>query len=167
MAKLVSKKHDLSLINDLSLVDAGFELNKVKDGNKELSFVKELFEKEPELVARLTDPNIKENEKYKLIDDIFKGKISDQMLALLKKLFLKYTDMVIVTVITAVPMDGESQMKLKKILSKKLDKDIILENEVDKTIIGGVLLKVGDKVLDGTLQGELKQIRKTLKETTL
>lgn len=167
MAKLANKKHDLSLINDLSLVDAGFELNKVKDGYKELSFVKELLDNEPDLVTRLTDPNVKENEKYKLIDDIFKGKISDQMLAILKKLFLKYTDMVIVTAITAVHMDDESKMKLKRILSAKLDKDIILENEVDKTIIGGVLLKVGDKVLDGTLEGELKSIRKTLKEVTL
>lgn len=167
MAKLVNRKVDISLLSDLSLVDASFELNKVKDGEKELNFVKELLEKEPELVTTLTDPNLKEQEKYKLIDSIFKGNVSDQMIELLKKLFIKYTDIINVTAITAVPMGESAQNKLKDILSKKLDKDIILDNEIDKTIIGGVLLKVGDKVIDGTLGGQLKSIRKSLKETSL
>lgn len=167
MAKLESKNRDLSLINDLSLVDASFELNKVKGGVEELNLVKKLLKDEPGLVSALTDPNLKVNEKYKLIDDIFKGNVSEQMIDILKKLFVKYTNIVIVTATTAVPMDESLQDKLKNILAKKLDKDVILENEVDKTIIGGVFLKVGDKVIDGTLEGELKSLGKTLKEVSL
>lgn len=167
MAKLVNKKHDIALLIDLSLVDASFELNKVKDGEKELNFVKELLEKETELVTALTDSNLREQEKNELIDNIFKGNVSDQMIDLLKKLFIRYTDIIAVTAITVVPMSESYQKKLKNVLSKKLDKDIILENQIDKTIIGGVLLKVGDKVIDGTLGGQLKSIRRTLKETSL
>jgi F-type H+-transporting ATPase subunit delta len=166
MAKLNEKK-DISLINDFSIVDASLELFKTEDSQKELELVKEILEKETKFVELLTSPDIREDEKRNLINSTFKNNVSEPMLRLLKKIFLKYTDVVTVTAITAVPMKGEAQARLKDTLSKKLDKDIIIINEVDSTIIGGVLLKVGDKIIDGTIANELNSIRKTLKEVSL
>lgn len=163
MAKLGDKGYEVSLLNDLILVDASLELNKVPGYEEELKLIKKVLNDEIQLVETLTSPNVKEDEKYKLIEDIFKGNISDQMLELLKKIFVKYTDVLRVTAITAIPMEKNALEKLKGILKNRLDRDIILSNEVDKTIIGGVFLRIGDKVIDGTLEGELEAVRKSLK----
>ncbi len=151
----------MSLINDLSIIDSSIKLN--LNAPEELNQIKELFQKETELVSILTNPEIKQKEKNELLDNIFKNNVSDEMVSLIKKIFVKYNNIVTVRAITAVPMEKHTQEKLKQILVKKLDKDIIFENEIDESIIGGVLLKVGDKVFDGTIRSELKSVEKQLK----
>ena len=154
-------KHNMSLINDLSIIDSSIKLNLNAPG--ELNQIKEILLKETELVSILTNPEVRQREKDDLIDSIFKNNVTDEMVEMIKKIFLKYTNIVTVTVVTAIPMKKDTQDKFKSIISKKLDKDIIFENVVDKTIIGGVLLKAGDKVLDGTVKSELKSLEKQLK----
>ncbi len=154
-------KYNMSLINDLSIIDSSIKLNLNAPG--ELNQIKEILLKETELVSILTNPEVRQSEKDDLIDSIFKNNVTDEMVEMIKKIFLKYTNIVTVTVVTAIPMKKDTQDKFKNIISKKLDKDIIFENVVDKTIIGGVLLKAGDKVLDGTVKSELKSLEKQLK----
>lgn len=151
----------MSLINDLSIIDSSIKLS--LNAPEELNQIKELFQKETELVSILTNPEIKQKEKNELLDNIFKNNVSDEMVSLIKKIFVKYNNIVTVRAITAVPMEKHTQEKLKQILVKKLDKDIIFENDIDESIIGGVLLKVGDKVFDGTIRSELKSVEKQLK----
>ena len=151
----------MSLIHDLSIIDSSIKIS--LNAPEELSKIKELFLKETELVGILTNPEIRQREKDELIDNIFNNNVSHEMVALIKKIFVKYNNVVTVKAITAVPMEKSAQDKLKDIVIKKLDKDIIFENEIDKSIIGGVLLKVGDKVFDGTFKRELKSVEKQLK----
>lgn len=151
----------MSLINDLSIIDSSIKLN--MNAPRELKQIKELFLKETDLVNILTNPDIKQEEKNELINNIFKNNVSDEMLSLIKKLFIKYNNIVVVKAVTAVPMKEDTRDKLKNIIGRKIDKDIIFENEIDKSIIGGVLLKVGDKVFDGTFKNELKAVQTQLK----
>ena len=68
------------------------------------------------------------------------------------------------TVITAVKLDAEKQKKLKAGLAKKVkDKKLELEFYVDKSILGGLMLKVGDRVLDASLRAQLTILRDTIK----
>lgn len=166
MAKL-NKKVDFSLTGDFSLIEASLEFNKIKDSEKEFKEVKDILEKESDLVDVLTDSNIIAGEKEALINNIFKGRVSDEMLDLLNKIFLRYTQIVSVTAITALPMEKEAQERLKATLSSRLNKDIVLTNEVDKKIIGGILLKVGDRIMDATILSELKTIRSNLREASI
>ena len=154
-------KYNKTLLNDLSIIDSSIKLN--VNAPEELNKIKELLLKETELVSVLTNPEVRQKEKEDLINNIFKNHVSDEMLALIKKIFLKHTNIVRVTAVTAIPMEKEAQDKLKDMVSKKLDKDVIFENNIDESIIGGVLLKIGDKVFDGTLKSELKSVEKQLK----
>ncbi len=156
-----STKYNISLINDLSIIDSSIKLN--LHAPEELNQIKEILLKETELVGILTNPEIRQKEKDDLIDDIFKNNVSDEMVKLIKKIFIKYNNIVTVTAITAIPLKKDTRDKLKTIISKKLDKDVIFENEIDEGIIGGVFLKVGDKVFDGTIKSELKSVEKQLK----
>ena len=68
------------------------------------------------------------------------------------------------TVITAVKLDAERQKKLKAGLEKKAgNKTLALEFHVDKAILGGLMLKVGDRVLDASLRAQLTILRDTIK----
>ena len=68
------------------------------------------------------------------------------------------------TVITAVKLDAEKQKKLKADLGKKAGKKKLeLEFNVDKSILGGLMLKVGDRVLDASLRAQLTILRDTIK----
>jgi F-type H+-transporting ATPase subunit delta len=167
MANLVNKKSRISLEKNLSLIGSILELNKDDAAKNDLELIKELLIDEPELSEILTDPFVKEDKKNKLIDNIFKGNVSDKIIDLIKKIFVRNDDVTPVVAITAVPMDKNAQDRLVDILQHKLNKNIAFFNEVDKNIIGGVLLKVGDKLLDGTFQTQLNSIEKTLKNVSL
>ncbi len=68
------------------------------------------------------------------------------------------------TVITAVKLNAEKQKKLKSGLEKKAKaKKLELEFQVDKSILGGLMLKVGDRVLDASLRAQLTILRDTIK----
>ena len=68
------------------------------------------------------------------------------------------------TVITAVSLNAEKQKKLKADLTKKTkDKKLELVFTVDKSILGGLMLKVGDRVLDASLRAQLATLRDTIK----
>lgn len=64
---------------------------------------------------------------------------------------------------TAVSLDAKKQSHLKELLEKKAGKSIELAFDVDKSILGGVVLKVGDRVLDASLRAQLAILRDTIK----
>ena len=65
--------------------------------------------------------------------------------------------------LTAVSLDNKKQAQLKDLLEKKAGKSIELAFDVDKSILGGVVLKVGDRVLDASLRAQLAILRDTIK----
>ncbi|WMM24239.1 F0F1 ATP synthase subunit delta [Tissierella sp. MB52-C2] len=171
MAKLVSSRYALALF------EAGLDIGKIDEFNKELDFLKAVFEKEVKLLQILNHPRISKNEKKQLIDKIFKEKLSQEMINFLyilvdkrregfildiveeyKERFNEHENILNVVAITAIPMEKQSKDKLQVVLSNKLNKKIQLSNKVDKTIIGGVLLKVESKIIDGTVKGQLESI---------
>jgi F-type H+-transporting ATPase subunit delta len=68
------------------------------------------------------------------------------------------------TVITAVGLNAEKQKKLMADLTKKTKKKKLeLVFTVDESILGGLMLKVGDRVLDASLRAQLTILRDTIK----
>ncbi|RJP64887.1 MAG: ATP synthase F1 subunit delta [Candidatus Abyssobacteria bacterium SURF_17] len=65
-------------------------------------------------------------------------------------------------VITAVPISDGALEQLGVQLKKLTRKDVYLRTRVDESIIGGVVVKVGDKVLDGSVRSKLAQMRKQM-----
>jgi F-type H+-transporting ATPase subunit delta len=67
-----------------------------------------------------------------------------------------------VTVTLARPMDSEALNELSGKLSTLLGKEVIPHVRVKPAVLGGVHLKTGDTVYDGTLRRRIKQLRKQL-----
>ncbi len=67
------------------------------------------------------------------------------------------------TLITAISLDTKKKNAIKKQLEEKAGTSIDLVFDVDTSILGGVVLHVGDRVLDASLRAQLAVLRKTIK----
>lgn len=63
-----------------------------------------------------------------------------------------------VEVITAVPLDGKHQQKLIDKLVQVLKQQVSLRCLIDETILGGAIIRAGDKVIDGSIRGQLNRL---------
>jgi len=63
---------------------------------------------------------------------------------------------------SATPLSDEALASIKNSLEKTTGKTIIVETEVDPELIGGVMARVGDLVLDGSVRTQLTSIKETL-----
>ncbi len=65
-------------------------------------------------------------------------------------------------VITAVPLDDEDKLRLAERLSAIVGKKVVIKPEVDPSLIGGIVARVGGKLLDGSVRGRLDALKKGL-----
>ena len=65
-------------------------------------------------------------------------------------------------VISASPLDDRRKDRLRRALSERTGREVRLEIEVDPSLIGGAIAKVGDLVFDGSLRTQLGQLRANL-----
>ncbi|MCZ6821079.1 MAG: ATP synthase F1 subunit delta [Calditrichaeota bacterium] len=66
--------------------------------------------------------------------------------------------------VTAVPLDDKAKAALKSVLDKALGLDVQVENEVDKSILGGVIVNLDGRLLDGSLRSQLRRLERQLVE---
>jgi len=67
------------------------------------------------------------------------------------------------TVVTAMPLTPELNVKLQTTLEKITGKKVVLSSKVDPSIIGGLIAKVGDLVLDGSIRSQLQGLKESIK----
>jgi F-type H+-transporting ATPase subunit delta len=67
------------------------------------------------------------------------------------------------TVVSAMEMGSELKDKVQATLEKITGKKVVLTSEVDPSIIGGIIAKVGDLVLDGSLSSQLLGLKESIK----
>ncbi|MDR3073439.1 MAG: F0F1 ATP synthase subunit delta [Deltaproteobacteria bacterium] len=65
--------------------------------------------------------------------------------------------------ISAAPLDEKKQQAVRGELEKKAGKTLVLNFSVDESLLGGMLLKVGDNVMDASLKTQLILLKDTIK----
>lgn len=132
----------------------------------------------PKLSDALTTPQLSSEEKTSLVIKAFSGKISPAMMNFLKVVVQKgrfdclpavaisakqihdqLSGRIQATLITAQEVDQLTRDNIASKLSHKLGKQVQLQSEVDPSIIGGVVVRVGDTVYDSSVAGQLKQVQ--------
>lgn len=180
MAELIAKRYAEALF------EVAQEDNTLQPVREELEFVGSCLKENQEFEKLLNSPLVNSNEKKEILTNIFKGKLSNEILNFLYILvdkrrtnaihdiireFNKMADasknMVEGVAITAITLDQETLLKLQVQLSMASGKNVKLTNEVDKQIVGGVLIKIGDKVIDGTLKNRLGHLKQQLAQVIL
>ncbi len=65
-------------------------------------------------------------------------------------------------VITAVPLDDEDRMRLGERIGAIVGKKVVIKPEVDSSIIGGFIARIGGKLLDGSTRSKLEALKREL-----
>ncbi|MBO0707152.1 MAG: F0F1 ATP synthase subunit delta [Candidatus Dormibacteraeota bacterium] len=63
---------------------------------------------------------------------------------------------------SAVPLSDEDRERLVADLSRRFQREVRLQTRVDPSILGGLVVQVGDQVIDASVQTRLQQLRRQL-----
>lgn len=155
--------------------------NITKEIYNELHDVVEVIKNNKELDNVLKSPLVAKNEKTQLIEALFNNKINNDLknflkilvekgrISSLKSIELTFKELLndkhnIIegTVISAIALTEKQVKELEEKLSKKYNKNVTLENEVDQSILGGVLVRLGNTQIDGSVKTRLNNIKDQL-----
>lgn len=67
-----------------------------------------------------------------------------------------------VRVTTAYPLDSQQEQTLRYSLERRTDKTVIMDVQIDPSLIGGIVVRIGDTVIDGSVRGQLARLRQYL-----
>ena len=67
-----------------------------------------------------------------------------------------------VEVVAAHELDAEQQQKLSDALSAKLERKVNMQVSLDKSLLGGAVIRAGDLVIDGSIRGRLAKLAESL-----
>ena len=67
-----------------------------------------------------------------------------------------------VSIESAYDVDNAAQEKLAAALQSRLQRDVVLTTAVDRELIGGVIIRAGDTVIDNSVRGKLERLANVL-----
>jgi F-type H+-transporting ATPase subunit delta len=139
-----------------------------------------------ELKKYLTDSSIPAPEKIKSMLGILGEDASDAVKAAISTLIIMnvlesieqiYRDYVAlanqlkkqvsIEVISAVELDSDTIDTIKKDVDDKTDLDVRIKNIIDRDIIGGIVIKIGDRIIDLSLKNKIDDLKTKLKALEL
>lgn len=145
----------------------------------ELNTVKQIIEQASELTQTLENPTISIQIKFEIIDEVFKNQVSEKIVNFLKILVDKkrfnelkdiitaYSDNVDelnnvkrVEVVSAVELSEEQKQRTIEKLQKRLEKNVIVSWTQNEKIIGGLVIKIDDDIIDSSLKHKLEILSK-------
>ena len=148
----------------LSLYEVAKAENLAQEMCEALGQVSDLFAEYPDYLKVLTTPSIALEDKKQTIRAAFENQVHPYLLNFLLLLTENYLEagMCAVTAITAVALTSEQMEKLKDKMASVTGKQIVLKNEVNSEVIGGVLVRIENKQIDDTVKSRLSGIAATL-----
>ncbi len=135
----------------------------------------------PVYKALLASPAIAKEDRLKALDEAFRGKIPDILLAILRMMVSRghvsalngmardyeelargYRGESMAIVTSAVPLKEAETVVLRAKLEKKLARKITLRCTVDPDLIGGIRVEVDGRVIDGSIRNKLDEIKEVM-----
>ena len=139
----------------------------------------------PEYAKILDTPALSKDERLSLIEEAF-GTLDEYVKNVVKmlsvshnvyafsrlysdfcKLYNEKLGIVDVEAISAVALSEEETARLKRTLETKLSKTVSIRNTVDKSILGGLVLRYDSVQLDGSVKARLEKTRQDLKKIVI
>ena len=160
------------------------EQNKLELMEEQLGYVASVMVDQPELRSFLENPIVTEDAKIKLIGKIFDSSIDKVALhfiyVMIKRGRYRYIASAIeafikksraargileATVTVAEPITADVEASVQTKLREVTGQDVILSVRQDPSIIGGIVIQVGDKRIDGSVSRRLEELEKSLLRT--
>ncbi|MDN3509914.1 MAG: ATP synthase F1 subunit delta [Candidatus Jettenia sp. CY-1] len=176
---MLDKSAAIAFVN--ALLEVALKKGNFEQIEKELDLVSDVITRHDNLKKILFHPSIPRSEKKDLIKNVFGGSVSDLMKNFLYLLvdrrkigLLEFIPEVYKTVAsekkgivkarvqTVIPLAGERLDNFKKQLSKLTGKTVEVEVVHNPDILGGVIIQIGNKMIDGSVVSKLKNLKTRL-----
>lgn len=162
----------------LDLVDAGADLGRMYD---DLHAVQKLVDEDRTFWGFFVSPRLDPAVKKRVLNEAFKGKLDRPVLGLLHVLVDKRREMVFDNIVlefdrykdlregrvhaditVARALDDDQRQELIKKLEATTGKYVEIHETVDPKVLGGMIVKLGDKVIDGSVRRRLNRLRRAM-----
>ena len=181
MAKLVSRTYGDALF------ELAVEENRTDSFMEEIAMVQTVLKENRDLEKILMHPEIPKSRKLQVIEEVFKGKISNALTGFLRIVVTKerykdlpdifayftarikeYKKIGVAVVVSAIPLVEAQKQKIeKKILNTTSYEAMEIDYKVDESIIGGLIIRIGDRVVDSTIRSKLNSLTASLMKISL
>ncbi len=176
MAKLVSKTYGEALF------ELAMEENKAQELMEEIQAVQQLFEQNPDFDKLMKHPGVSKQEKVQVMTNIFKGRVSDELTGFLEivitkerynelqAIFRYFIDKVkevskigVAYVTSAIELtDAQKAGVQARLLETTAYQKMEMHYSVDASLIGGMVIRINDRVVDSSIRTKLNDLTKQL-----
>ncbi|MGB4774545.1 MAG: ATP synthase F1 subunit delta [Daejeonella sp.] len=169
-----------------SLIDLAQEQNVLEPVKKDIELFIEVCRANPTLKAVLKNPIISPDKKANILDDLFGNKLNPMILSFFKIVVRKGRSVILyatakefineynirknvvkATVTSAAPLSEENKKQIEEVVKQATKGEVILTSKVDADLIGGFVLKVGDKQFDASISSQLYKIKKEFEQKVI
>ena len=176
-----TRSSPLSVAYARSLLELANEQKQAEQIGQELHQLIEVLDADRAFERFLASPAIGEAERGKVIDHVFRGRVSTLLanflgvvnqkgrLGLLRQVVNAYDELleeqlgkVEVDVTVAQRLGPDQLEKVRRRVSEALKRDAVVHQYVDESILGGLILRVEDRLLDASVRYQLRAIRQQL-----
>ena len=150
----------------------------LKTVQEEISSVDSILNEVSDFIKLTKTPTVSAEEKMSIIKETFEGRVSDYTyrflmilaengrLEFFSKINRYFTSrcnekfgIAEITVVTTAPLSEETKAKIKLKMTQVTGKTINLKEEIDASIIGGIVLKYGSRSFDGSVRARLDALK--------
>jgi F-type H+-transporting ATPase subunit delta len=161
-----------------ALFQLAAEQDILEQSYQDIVFLDAVCTQSKEFSLLLKSPIVKTDKKLKILEEIFGSKINkvtmsfiniittkrrESLLALVASSFItlykKHNKIGTATVISATPLDKALKAEMIRFIKKNGDKNVELTEKIDENIIGGAIIRMGDKQLDASVSREISELR--------
>lgn len=175
---------EVAMVYGNALYSAAKETDQVDEIRDEIVQLDDIFGKETQFYELLTNPAVSNVTKKDMLDKVFKGRVSQEVMSFLyilvdKGRFFYYHKIVkeyckilndersvgVGVAYSASPLTKAQMDKFAAESGKLLNKKVELRNEIDSSLIGGVKIFVDGKVIDASLKSRLEKLADRINES--
>lgn len=175
------RRHPVSGTYATALLELGQERGEAEAYGEELTELAALFADSRDFRVFFENPKVPQSDKLNVLEKTLKGQVSESVLNLLKVLVKRGRQELFgqisaaykeahdelrgrtnVTITTASPIDSALKSELVGMVSKKLNREIVAAERVDEHLLGGVTIRIGDTVIDGSVRTKLNRVRESV-----
>ncbi|PIB37304.1 ATP synthase F1 subunit delta [Reichenbachiella sp. 5M10] len=161
-----------------SLLDLSIEKGAMEDVAKDMQGFVALCKTNRDLVMMVKNPIVSHGKKLAILDQVFEGKVNVLTLAFFKLLTKKkrenhlpeiakafveeyneHKGIVESTVTTVTALTEEIRKEVKALVNKITGKEVILTEQIDEGLIGGFVLRIGDRQIDDSVSSKLRELK--------
>lgn len=163
-----------------SLIDLATERNALEIIKNDMVLLEQVINQNPELEAILNNPIVPLDKKAGILENVFGSKVNELTSAFYKlvvskgrsailfgtsKAFIAQYNalkgIVTANVTSATALTAESRAEIVAIVKKEIGaNEVVLKEKVNEKLIGGFILKVGDKQFDASISSGLSKLKK-------